>query len=220
LQLSRLSFETRLWRSQRTRTSGCLRAPAIAHSTIAAVCLRRISSGGRLGKRSGGTGCQPAAQSGYLCRGIELEGGEERFALGQPPVVASAPCPPGWAPTQSRQPAVPRRLLVGCRGRASSMLSAAQRPGPGARASFKRAWGRIDAPERLLRRSSPSGTGSANFSRSGETSQGNDLVASRGASVCAGFEAKFDLTGPGAEKEAFDVQRADPESRPSRLHDR
>jgi phosphatidylserine/phosphatidylglycerophosphate/cardiolipin synthase-like enzyme len=39
---------------------------------------------------------------------------------------------------------------------------------------------------RLLR------TGSANFSRSGETRQDNDLVALRGASVCAGFEAKFD----------------------------
>ncbi len=35
-------------------------------------------------------------------------------------------------------------------------------------------------------------TGSANFSRSGETRQDNDLVALRGASVCAGFEAKFD----------------------------
>jgi PLD-like domain len=39
---------------------------------------------------------------------------------------------------------------------------------------------------RLLR------TGSANFSRSVETRQDNDLVASRGASVCAGFDAKFD----------------------------
>jgi phosphatidylserine/phosphatidylglycerophosphate/cardiolipin synthase-like enzyme len=39
---------------------------------------------------------------------------------------------------------------------------------------------------RLLR------TGSANFSRSGETRQDNDLVALRGASVCVGFEAKFD----------------------------
>jgi phosphatidylserine/phosphatidylglycerophosphate/cardiolipin synthase-like enzyme len=39
---------------------------------------------------------------------------------------------------------------------------------------------------RLLR------TGSANFSRSGETRQDNDLVALRGASVCAGFEVKFD----------------------------
>ena len=38
---------------------------------------------------------------------------------------------------------------------------------------------------RLLR------TGSANFSRSGETRQDNDLVALRGDSVCAGFEAKF-----------------------------
>jgi phosphatidylserine/phosphatidylglycerophosphate/cardiolipin synthase-like enzyme len=35
-------------------------------------------------------------------------------------------------------------------------------------------------------------TGSANFSRSGETRQDNDLVALRGESVCAGFEAKFD----------------------------
>ena len=40
---------------------------------------------------------------------------------------------------------------------------------------------------RLLR------TGSANFSRSGETRQDNDLVALRGASVCIGFEAKFGL---------------------------
>jgi phosphatidylserine/phosphatidylglycerophosphate/cardiolipin synthase-like enzyme len=39
---------------------------------------------------------------------------------------------------------------------------------------------------RLLR------TGSANFSRSGETRQQNDLVALRGASVCAGFDANFD----------------------------
>ena len=39
---------------------------------------------------------------------------------------------------------------------------------------------------RLLR------TGSANFSRSGETRQDNDLVALRGESVCAGFDAKFD----------------------------
>jgi phosphatidylserine/phosphatidylglycerophosphate/cardiolipin synthase-like enzyme len=39
---------------------------------------------------------------------------------------------------------------------------------------------------RLLR------TGSANFSRSGETRQDNDLVALRGVSVCAGFEGKFD----------------------------
>jgi phosphatidylserine/phosphatidylglycerophosphate/cardiolipin synthase-like enzyme len=39
---------------------------------------------------------------------------------------------------------------------------------------------------RLLR------TGSANFSRAGETRQDNDLVASRGPSVCAGFDAKFD----------------------------
>ena len=39
---------------------------------------------------------------------------------------------------------------------------------------------------RLLR------TGSANFSRSGETRQDNDLVVLRGATACAGFEAKFD----------------------------
>ena len=39
---------------------------------------------------------------------------------------------------------------------------------------------------RLLR------TGSANLSRSGETRQDNDLVALRGASVCARFEAKFE----------------------------
>ena len=39
---------------------------------------------------------------------------------------------------------------------------------------------------RLLR------TGSANFSRSGETRQDKDLVALRGASVCTRFDAKFD----------------------------
>jgi phosphatidylserine/phosphatidylglycerophosphate/cardiolipin synthase-like enzyme len=33
--------------------------------------------------------------------------------------------------------------------------------------------------------------GSANFSRSGETRQDNDLVTLRGASVCAAFEAKY-----------------------------
>jgi hypothetical protein len=33
---------------------------------------------------------------------------------------------------------------------------------------------------------------SANFSRLGETRQDNDLVALRGANVCAGFDAKFD----------------------------
>jgi phosphatidylserine/phosphatidylglycerophosphate/cardiolipin synthase-like enzyme len=43
---------------------------------------------------------------------------------------------------------------------------------------------RID--HRLLR------TGSANFSRSGETRQDNDLVALRAESVCAGFDDKFD----------------------------
>jgi phosphatidylserine/phosphatidylglycerophosphate/cardiolipin synthase-like enzyme len=39
---------------------------------------------------------------------------------------------------------------------------------------------------RLLR------TGSANFSRSGETRQDDDLVALRGESICAEFDAKFD----------------------------
>jgi phosphatidylserine/phosphatidylglycerophosphate/cardiolipin synthase-like enzyme len=39
---------------------------------------------------------------------------------------------------------------------------------------------------RLLR------TGSANFSRSGETRQDNDLVALRGPTICAAFEAKFE----------------------------
>jgi hypothetical protein len=38
---------------------------------------------------------------------------------------------------------------------------------------------------RLLR------TGSANFNRSGETRQDNDLVVPRCAFVCSGFEAKF-----------------------------
>jgi exodeoxyribonuclease V alpha subunit len=33
-------------------------------------------------------------------------------------------------------------------------------------------------------------TGSANFSRSGETRQDNDLMALQGASVCARFDAK------------------------------
>jgi phosphatidylserine/phosphatidylglycerophosphate/cardiolipin synthase-like enzyme len=46
---------------------------------------------------------------------------------------------------------------------------------------------------RLLR------TGSANFSRSGETRQDNDLVALRGTSVCAGFEASSRGPGPGVE---------------------
>ena len=39
---------------------------------------------------------------------------------------------------------------------------------------------------RLLR------TGSASLSPSGETREDNDLVALRGASVCSGFDAKFD----------------------------
>jgi phosphatidylserine/phosphatidylglycerophosphate/cardiolipin synthase-like enzyme len=43
---------------------------------------------------------------------------------------------------------------------------------------------------RLLR------TGSANFSLSGETRQDNDLVALRGASICAGFGAKFERAWP------------------------
>lgn len=34
-------------------------------------------------------------------------------------------------------------------------------------------------------------TGAANFSRSGETRQDNDLVILRGPKACAGFEAKF-----------------------------
>ena len=38
------------------------------------------------------------------------------------------------------------------------------------------------------------------FSRSGETRQDNDLVALRSASVCAGFDAKFDGLGLGSEK--------------------
>jgi hypothetical protein len=38
----------------------------------------------------------------------------------------------------------------------------------------------------------PLRAGSANFSGLGETRQDNDLVALRGASVCSGFEAKFD----------------------------
>jgi phosphatidylserine/phosphatidylglycerophosphate/cardiolipin synthase-like enzyme len=45
---------------------------------------------------------------------------------------------------------------------------------------------------RLLR------TGAANFSRSGETRQDNDLIASRGASVCAGFDAKLDRASAGS----------------------
>ena len=54
-------------KSSRTRTSGWLRAPAIAHSTIAANCLRRISSGERLGKRSGGTGMSTSGASRGAC---------------------------------------------------------------------------------------------------------------------------------------------------------
>jgi phosphatidylserine/phosphatidylglycerophosphate/cardiolipin synthase-like enzyme len=41
-------------------------------------------------------------------------------------------------------------------------------------------------------------TGSANFSRSSETRQDNDLVALRGESVCAGFDAKFDRAWAGS----------------------
>jgi hypothetical protein len=47
-------------------------------------------------------------------------------------------------------------------------------------------------------------TGSANFNRSGETRQDNDLVALRGAAVCAGFDASSIGLGPGAEKGATD----------------
>jgi phosphatidylserine/phosphatidylglycerophosphate/cardiolipin synthase-like enzyme len=43
---------------------------------------------------------------------------------------------------------------------------------------------RVD--DRLLR------TGSANFSRPGETRQDDDLVALRGPSACAGFDPRFD----------------------------
>jgi phosphatidylserine/phosphatidylglycerophosphate/cardiolipin synthase-like enzyme len=39
-------------------------------------------------------------------------------------------------------------------------------------------------------------TGFANFSRSGETRQDNDLVALRGPSVCGGFNAKSTEVGP------------------------
>lgn len=62
--------------------------------------------------------------------------------------------------------------------------------------SKKSAWRRTHAPKGLLRRSSLLRTGSANFSRSGGARQDNDLVALRGASVCAGFEAKFDQAWP------------------------
>jgi hypothetical protein len=45
-------------------------------------------------------------------------------------------------------------------------------------------------------------TGSANFSRSGETRQDNDLVVLRSASVCAGFDGKFDRAWIEPEKKA------------------
>ena len=43
-----------------------------------------------------------------------------------------------------------------------------------------------------LREAAERGVTVRNFSRSGEARQDNDLVALRGASVCAGFDAKFD----------------------------
>jgi hypothetical protein len=46
-----------------------------------------------------------------------------------------------------------------------------------------------------LRRSSSPTHRLGYFSRSGETRQDNDLVALRGAPVCAGFDAKFDDLG-------------------------
>jgi hypothetical protein len=67
-----------------------------------------------------------------------------------------------------------------------------RRPRPGPLHPLKSAGRRAHASEGLLRRRSPLAPGSANFSRSGETRQDNDVVALRGASVCAGFEAKFD----------------------------
>jgi hypothetical protein len=44
-----------------------IRAPAIAHSTIAANCLRRTSSGERPAKRSGGTGMSTIGASRGAC---------------------------------------------------------------------------------------------------------------------------------------------------------
>jgi phosphatidylserine/phosphatidylglycerophosphate/cardiolipin synthase-like enzyme len=62
---------------------------------------------------------------------------------------------------------------------------------PGHRASVKRAWRRTYAPEGLLRGSSPPAHRLGQFQPVRRDAPGHNLVALRGASVCAGFDAKF-----------------------------
>ena len=80
----------------------------------------------------------------------------------------------------------------GGKGRRLRRLGAARRPVQGLELRSSAPDGELMhlkgycVDHRLLR------TGSANFSRSGETRQDKDLVALRGAAVCTKFDAKFD----------------------------